>query len=268
MRFGKRARSIARRSSLHVPARVDRARDDVARRELVDEALAGVVEQERTVAAQAPRESSSDEPASAVGWNWTNSRSATAAPARYASAMPSPRRRAGWSCAPRAPRSRRSRAASRARGDRAAVGQNAGARPPRPQRRARARPRRRDARVLEHALGENARRSRCPSPRRRRGRRGVASGRPRGPRLVVELDAQLGEVDDPRRRLLGQTRDGRLAAEAAAGRSVSSAWSSGESSSAEPLRRHHPARASWPSRRAGPSESRSTSASSAAQSAA
>ena len=41
-------------------------------------------------------ESSSDESTSVVGWNWTNSRSASAAPARYAAAIPSPTAPAGF----------------------------------------------------------------------------------------------------------------------------------------------------------------------------
>ena len=52
------------------------------------------------------------------------------------------------------------------------------------------------------------------------------------PELVVERHAEVGEVDDPRRRLLRQRPHGALAAEAAPGASVSAAWSSGASSGA------------------------------------
>ena len=65
----------------------------VAGQELVDEALAGRVAQQRAVAAQRLRQQRPGHDAagaSAVGWNWKNSRSATATPARSAMATPSP----------------------------------------------------------------------------------------------------------------------------------------------------------------------------------
>ena len=73
----------------------DRPRDHVALGELVDEALAVIVAQDGTLAAQRLRE---QEPAAgtAVGWNCMNSRSATAAPARYAITMPSPMAPSGF----------------------------------------------------------------------------------------------------------------------------------------------------------------------------
>ena len=67
--------------------------DDVARRQLVDEALALGVAQQRPVAAQGlGQQAAGAWPGwcSAVGWNWKNSTSATGTPARSAMAIPSP----------------------------------------------------------------------------------------------------------------------------------------------------------------------------------
>ena len=124
-------------------------------------------------------------PVTAVGWNCTNSRSASAAPAARASSRPdaaaSP---AGWSCATTAPRRRRWRGSSRGRRTARAVlaATTPTQRPSRVQQRGGAGaledrrcagPRRRRRRELAH---DAPARSRC----RRRGRRGGASGRPRG----------------------------------------------------------------------------------------
>ena len=65
----------------HGPARSDLARDDVARRKLVGEPLPVLVE-ENAPSPRSASERSSVESTSVVGWNCTNSRSATAAPAR------------------------------------------------------------------------------------------------------------------------------------------------------------------------------------------
>ena len=69
--------------------------------------------------------------------------------------------------------------------------------------------------MREHALGQDARdllpgRGAAAWTTRRR------ECPPSRPGLVVEVDAEVDEVDDPRRRLLGQGADGARAAEAAA----------------------------------------------------
>ena len=125
MSAGNRPRSIARRSSSTVPrAAISRATTSRGASSSVNR-----LPWSSSRTAPSPRsasESSSDESTSVVGWNCTNSRSASAAPARYAAAIPSPIAPAGSSCAARARRRRRSTGASRGR-DRTAVGDDADA---------------------------------------------------------------------------------------------------------------------------------------------
>ena len=198
------------------PARVDGAGDDVAWCELIGEAFAVVVEQERARSAQrlAEEQARAEEP---VGWNCMNSRSATAAPARYASTTPWPRAaaRVGRPLPERSGSAGREQ--RRARGDDAPVGDDADAAAAR-------RPQAddplalgdADARMRAHPFGENAR---DLLPGRRAARVEDARERmaalPAG--LVLEVDAQVDQVDDPRRRFLGQDAHGARPAEAAAG---------------------------------------------------
>ena len=98
--LGKWAGSTARmsspteRSAGLLQARLDRARDLVARRELVDEALAAGVEQASLPRRGSPRSRGSPSrpgtPITAVGWNCSSSRSASVAPAAWASSSPTP----------------------------------------------------------------------------------------------------------------------------------------------------------------------------------
>ena len=200
----------------HRAARRDLARDDVARRELVGEAVALLVEEE----APSPRsasESRSDESTSVVGWNWTNSRSASAAPARYAAAIPSPTAPAGFvvrsqsaaappveSSVARAATARRSvttptqRSSSRqTREHPLALGD-------------------RDPRMREHALGELSRDA-VAGRRAARVDDAAAAVAALEPEPVVELDAELDEIADARGRLVRQHRHGARPAETAAG---------------------------------------------------
>ena len=181
----------------------DRLRDDVARREVGERVLAlHERARPRRRAAPRPRRAPPRSPAAAgpsasapshstVGWNCTNSRSATAAPARSASAMPSPVATDGFvdrlNTWPRPPvasttagREHRADAVALAlahdvqrqalRG--AAVVERAG----------RARARSRSARCRPCPRPRRRARARSPHPwrRRPRARCGRAGGRPRG----------------------------------------------------------------------------------------
>ena len=89
------ARPGGRPAACHLPG--DRPGDDIAGREF---AVGVRVEHEapavrrrsgsRLRRARPPRPGTARRPPRTVGWNWTNSRSVTAAPARSAAAMPSP----------------------------------------------------------------------------------------------------------------------------------------------------------------------------------
>ena len=98
-RSGSSAGSIARmsrpteRSPELLELGLDRPRDLIARCELVDEALAGGVEERRALAADRLGDEealAAGTPMTAVGWNCISSRSASAAPARWASSRPTP----------------------------------------------------------------------------------------------------------------------------------------------------------------------------------
>ena len=110
---------------------------------------------------------------------------------------------------------------------------------------------------LEDALRERRARSAFRSRRRRRGRRGRREWPPSRPRPGVELDAQVGEVGDPRRRLLVSTETalGRQRPRPAA--IVSSACSCGSVVRRRGPPRLRPARDSSPTCGAAPSEDES-----------
>ena len=232
--MGKRAGSMPRRSSLTPSAAVglepgeDRRGDRVAGGELVGEALAGGVEQGRALAAhrlgdQQRRRAGSRAAASAVGWNWQNSRSARSAPAAAASTGPAP-------IAPQGLVVRRQSAAAppvastvAARGDRAAVGDHAvAALAVAPERQ-----RRGPLADLDPRLGVDHRRQLRGDLVAGLAAAGVddAAARmasleaERQPSLVVEVedDAARLQLADRRRRLVDQHLDRRGAAEAAAG---------------------------------------------------
>ena len=204
MRVGKRPRSISRRSRSAVPrAAISRATTSRGASSSVKRCPPS---SRRT--APSPRSASerrSEESTSVVGWNCTNSRSPSAAPARYAAAIPSPTEPGGLvvrcqsaaappvaSSVARAaiePRSVIAPDATVAGGGRArAVGLALDDT---------------DARMREHALGEHA--------------RDAVSGRGAArmddaptavaalePEPLVELDAELDEIADARGRLHGQ----------------------------------------------------------------
>ena len=133
-----------------------------------------------------------------------NSRSATAAPARYASAMPCPSAPAGFvvRCHSAALHRRQQR---RARRDGAPVGHD-------PRAASTGRPQAHDLLALGHA---DARMRALARPysrdllsRRRARMEDAGDGMARPPaRLGLELDAEVDDVDDTRRRLLGQSAD-------------------------------------------------------------
>ena len=227
---GKRPRSTGRRSSSAVP------RASIARATTSRGASSSVKRSPCSSSSSAPsprsasREQEADGPTSAVGWNCTNSRSATAAPARYASAIPSPtaparvrrplperrRRRRSRAASPRAGIARRrseaEAATSSVQSRRALTLDDV------------------DARMVEHALQQDTRDLACPSPHHRRGHTGTR---------MAALEAELASNSTPRSTrstilaccLFGEDAYSRLAAEPAPGaQRVCSACSSGESS--------------------------------------
>ena len=123
--LGKCAGSIARmsspteRSPVSSQPRLDRARDLVARRELVDEALAGGVVQRRALAADRLGDEEALAPGARRSRPWDGTAAARGRRARRRprgrAAARCPASRAGWSCAPTAPRRRRWRSRPRAR---------------------------------------------------------------------------------------------------------------------------------------------------------
>ena len=245
----------------------DRPGDDVARRELVGEAVAVVVDEQRALAAQRLREQEAVvERARSGGTARTRGRRAPRRRGRRARARRRARR-AGSSCAPRAPRSRPSRAAS----PRAASARRSVTTPAQ-------RPSASQSRPTPLALGDRDPRVRAgPRGQRLRDRLpGLGAARvddapvrvaALAAEVVVELDAELDEVGDPRGRLLGQRANGALAAEAAAGAQRVLGVQARRVALAE-RRRDAALRVVAVRREDGPFASRSTSASAAALSAA
>ena len=215
MSDGKRPRSIARRSSSTVPrAAISRATTSRG----ASSSVKRLPWSSRSTA-PSPRSASerrSDESTSVVGWNCTNSRSASAAPARYAAAIPSPTAPAGLvvrsqsAAAPPVDEKRRARRDHTAVGDDAdaalvvapdgqhplAFGHG-------------------DPRMCEHALGE--------LPRDTVAGGGSSSVDDAAAAVTaleaeafVELDTELHEVADPCGCLVGQHGDGARPAEPAA----------------------------------------------------
>ncbi len=123
-----------------------------------------------------------------------------------------------------------------------------------------------DPRVGEHALDEHSR-----DPVTGRGAARVDDASPTvaafEPEVVVELDAELDEVANPRRRLSGERCDGLGRERPRPVRKVSSAWSAGESSSPSAAA-IPPCASELVDRRSGPLASTRTRPSDAAQSAA
>ena len=201
----------------------DRPGDRVARRELVDEALAVGAVQRRALAADRLGDQEAlaalDARSTAVGWNWVNSRSASAAPASRASIRPEPNEPGGLvvrdhsAAAPPVARivarARRARARPRAhavrgrRGGRPARGalehlDAFGSRRPRPRARAGSGGRSRCRRRARCGAGCGRPRARARGRRggRRRSGRRAPAGRARARRLVGHSTSAGGAADE------------------------------------------------------------------------
>ena len=216
MRAGNRPRSMARRSRSAVPrAAISRATTSRGASSSVNRSPRS--SRRRAPSPRSASDRSTDESTSVVGWNWVNSRSATAAPARYAAAMPSPTAPGGFvvrcqsAAAPpvaisvaRAETSPRSVTTPTQRSSAVA---SASMRSPS------------STRMRGCASTRSARTRATRSPGRRSSGMNDAAARVRAleAEALVELDAEIHEVADPRGCLVGENRDRRSPGEPASG---------------------------------------------------